>query len=345
MKRILLILTLLTIALYSFSQGLNTNLSINSKYNITSDQYIKNLSHTSATSGTKISFEAEHRDGYEISYYMIGDIKVTTSNYSCSFIMPSIDVYIQAYYIASTQNKTTSNNSTTTYTFTVNGVSFDMILVEHGSFKMGNSDGYSGEKPVHIVNLTNDYYLGKFEVTQKLWKAVVDTLPSVMNNLKSNFFGDDKPVVAVSWYDAKKFINKLNKLTNQNFRLPTEAEWEYAARGGNKSKGYIYSGSNNIKEVAWYGWQKSNKHPHPVGQKMPNEIDIYDMTGNVWEWCEDTWYDYTNSLETNPIHNDGVVNIRRGGSWNRDAEFCHVAWRGYDKPFRCYVSIGFRLAL
>ena len=170
------------------------------------------------------------------------------------------------------------------------GISIDMVRVEAGTFTMGATaemkDPWDDEKPTHRVTLINDYYIGKYEVTQALWKAV-------MGNNPSEFKGDNLPVEQVSWKDCQKFLSKLNRITGKMFRLPTEAEWEYAARGGNKSRGYQYSGSNNLLDVAWYD-DNSGRKTHAVGTKQPNELGIYDMSGNVCEWCQD-WYGKYNS--------------------------------------------------
>ena len=226
-------------------------------------------------------------------------------------------------------------------TFTVNGVTFEMVAVQGGTFTMGctseqGGDCYPDEKPTHSVTLS-DYYIGKFEVTQKLWKAVMGKNPS-------NWKGDDLPMESVSWNDVQEFIRKLNQQTGQNFRLPTEAEWEYAARGGNKSNGYKYSGSNNIGIVVWYT-DNSGSKTHPVGQNIPNELGIFDMSGNVWEWCQDWYGSYSNSSQTNPQGpSSGSYRVGRGGAWSYSAKGCRVSYRGILKPDCRDISIGFRLA-
>ncbi len=225
-------------------------------------------------------------------------------------------------------------------TFTVNGVSFTMIKVEGGTFSMGatseqGSDAYSYEKPVHSVTLS-DYYIGETEVTQELWEAVMGTNPSY-------FRGSQKPVEQVSWNDCKEFITKLNRITGKNFRLPTEAEWEYAARGGNKSKGYKYSGSNTIGNVAWY-WDNSSSTTHNVKTKSPNELGIYDMSGNVWEWCEDWYGDYSSGSQTNPTGpSSGSDRVYRGGGWNFSASDCRVSYRNNYSPGYRDRNLGFRV--
>ena len=164
-------------------------------------------------------------------------------------------------------------------TITVNGVSFKMIYVEGGNFMMGTYGGeFPRENPPHAVKVS-DFYIGMTEVTQELWEAVMGRNPSM-------FRGGKRPVEMVDYYDCQEFIGKLNRLTGENFRLPYEAEWEYAARGGKKSKGYTYAGSNSIGQVAWYNGN-SGGHTHNVATKQANELGLYDMNGNVWEWCQD----------------------------------------------------------
>ena len=237
---------------------------------------------------------------------------------------------------------------------TVEGVSFNMIKVEGGTFKMGaqstdpngenyDSEAYDDEKPVHSVTL-DDYYIGETEVTQELWEAVMGTNPSFIS-------GSNNPVESVSLYDCQEFIAKLNDLTGLEFRLPTEAEWEYAARGGNKSEGYKYAGRNTIDEVAWYSdnaYNVGNSSPdygtHPVGTKAPNELGLYDMSGNVWEWCSDWFGEYSSSSQINPTGpTSGSYRVNRGGGWRNSAQYCRVAYRDYDTPGRSSSILGFRL--
>ncbi|MBQ8760734.1 MAG: PEGA domain-containing protein [Bacteroidales bacterium] len=233
-------------------------------------------------------------------------------------------------------------------TFTVKGVTFTMIKVEGGTFQMGaqgkktkrdnyDSDAYGDEKPVHSVTLS-DYYIGETEVTQELWEAVMGSNPS-------SFKGSQRPVESVSWNDCQEFVKKLNQLTGKNFRLPTEAEWEYAARGGNKSKGYKYSGSNSIGNVAWYT-NNSSSRTHDVKTKQANELGIYDMSGNVWEWCQDWYGDYSSSSQTNPTGpSSGSYRVLRGGGWYYNAWFCRVSDRNLNDPASRLNHYGFRLAL
>ena len=225
--------------------------------------------------------------------------------------------------------------------FTVNGVSFEMVRVEGGTFTMGGtaeqgSDADEDEKPTHQVTLSS-YSIGKTEVTQALWQAVMGSNPS-------DFNGSNLPVEKVSWEDCQTFIRKLNALTGKTFRLPTEAEWEYAARGGNKSRGYKYSGSNTLSNVAWYDDNSSNK-THPVATKASNELGIYDMTGNVWEWCSDWYGSYSSSSQYNPTgSNTGSSRVLRGGSWFSNARYCRVSIRDRYTPAGRGDYLGLRLA-
>ena len=226
--------------------------------------------------------------------------------------------------------------------FRVNGVSFNMIHVEGGTFTMGatpeqGDDAYDWEKPAHQVTLSS-YYIGETEVTQALWEAVMGSNPSY-------FKGSEHPVEEVSWDDCQTFICKLNTLTGKTFRLPTEAEWEYAARSGKKSQGYKYSGSNTLDNVAWYD-DNSGGETHPVKTKSPNELGLYDMSGNVWEWCQDWSGGYDSSSQKNPTGpSTGSARVSRGGSWYYFARYCRVSFRGNSAPDNRSGSLGFRLAL
>ena len=243
--------------------------------------------------------------------------------------------------------------------FTVNGVSFTMVRVDGGTFTMGatdeqGSDAYDIEKPAHEVTLST-FSIGETEVTQALWEAVMGSNPSYYKDNSEN------PVEQVSWDDSQEFIKKLNSLTGKSFRLPTEAEWEYAARGGSKSRKTKYSGGSDVGSVAWYDknayyvgkdGKKDESSPnygtHPVKGKSPNELGLYDMSGNVWEWCED-YYDsifYASSPMSNPKGpSTGSNRVRRGGSWNLNARLCRVSYRNYNTPDFRYCSLGLRLAL
>ena len=234
----------------------------------------------------------------------------------------------------------TSTPSASMQTFTAGGVTFKMVRVEGGTFTMGatseqGSDADSDESPAHRVTLPT-YYIGETEVTQALWQAV-------MGNNPSHFKGYNLPVEQVSWEDCQNFIRKLNSMTKQNFRLPTEAEWEFAARGGNKSQGCKYSGNHAIDKVAWYT-NNSGSKTHPVKTKTANELGVYDMSGNVWEWCQD-WYGRF-SPQTNPKGpSSGSYRVFRGGSWNYFAKYCRVSIRSNSTPDYRYYNLGFRLAL
>ena len=221
-------------------------------------------------------------------------------------------------------------------TFTVNGVSFNMVYVAGGTFQMGSNVGDYDEKPVHSVTLS-DYYIGQTEVTQELWQAVMGSNPS-------DFKGAKNPVNNVSWNDCQEFIIKLNRLTGGRFRLPTEAEWEYAARGGNKSRGYIFSGSDYLGSVAWYE-DNSGDEVHPIGSKSANELGLYDMSGNVFEWCSDWYGSYPSSPQTNPTGaSSGSGRVLRGGGYCFKESNCRTAFRSSIVPASRFYSFGFRLA-
>lgn len=225
-------------------------------------------------------------------------------------------------------------------TFNVGGVEFTMVYVEGGTFMMGSDDAnvLDNEAPVHQVTLS-DYYIGQTEVTQALWLAVMGSNPSY-------FKGDSFPVENVSWDDCQEFIDKLNQITGEGFSLPTEAQWEFAARGGNNSMGYKYIGSNDPNAVAWY-YDNANDETHPVGTKWANELGIYDMSGNVGEFCNDWYGDYSSVAVTDPTGpSSGPGRVFRGGSWYGYANCCQYSFRNYIKPLlsACYL-LGFRLAM
>jgi formylglycine-generating enzyme required for sulfatase activity len=223
----------------------------------------------------------------------------------------------------------------------------NVVYVSGGTFMMGatseqGSDAKDDEKPAHSVTLSS-YYIGKYEVTQEEWTAIMGDNPSYIKGIRH-------PVEMVSWNDCQKFISRLNAKTGRNFRLPTEAEWEFAARGGNSSQGYKYSGSNFIDNVAWYG-DNSGNSTHEVGTKASNELGLYDMSGNVYEWCSDWYGPYSSSSTTNPTGPySGSNRVWRGGSfgsgWGTSSNYCRVTIRGKGSPdFPNGLDVGFRLAL
>lgn len=228
--------------------------------------------------------------------------------------------------------------------FTVNGIEFKMIKVEGGTFTMGASgtdlEAQDNEFPGHLVTL-DTYYIGELEVTQQLWRAVMG------NNPSSNYSNLLFPVESVSWSSCQSFITKLNQITGKTFRMPTEAEWEYAARGGNKSMGYKYSGSNNAAEVAWYSGISSGHQV--VGSKAPNELGLYDMSGNVWEWCQDWYGSYSANAQVNPHGpSSGSFRVHRGGSFIYPMDYSRVSSRHYNNASSSGMGmsdIGLRLAM
>jgi len=249
----------------------------------------------------------------------------------------------------------------------VNGCEFWMLPVQGGPFLMGSadddSDGFDDERSAHDV-IVPDFYIGKFPVTQALWRAVVtasidgDASSHPANKLKpspSRFQGDERPVEEVSWNDAQLFIQKLNEITKTSrlagyhYYLPSEAEWEYAARGGKfHTEAYKYSGSDRLKDVGWFD-ENSGSETKPVGLKYPNQLGIHDMSGNVWEWCEDDWHEnYKGAPENGSAWLDsprGAVRVARGGGWDSDMRLCRVVGRGDDAPDARDGDLGFRLVL
>lgn len=228
--------------------------------------------------------------------------------------------------------------------FNVRGVTFNMIYVEGGAFLMGATEEQDGvatnkEYPVHPVTLSS-YYIGQTQVTQALWESVMGTNPSV------NRGNGQQPVENITWYDCQDFISKLNDLTGREFRLPTEAEWEYAARGGKFSHAYKYAGSDNTDEVAWHD-TNSNDCSQPVASKMPNELGLYDMSGNVWEWCNDYFGTYPSEPQINPQGPEtGNKKVMRGGSYFSSVDYGRVSNR-FAPPSLLFKAhpLGIRLAL
>lgn len=233
-----------------------------------------------------------------------------------------------------------SEDGVVTYTETVRGVSFKMIYIAGGALKIDNLSASGNEATFYALNI-GEYYLGETEVTQGLWKAV-------MGNNPSEFKGcDECPVERVNWEDAQAFITKLNELTGRQYRLPNEAEWEYAAKGGRYSKGYKYAGGDDLSKVAWYEGNSGNR-TQPVATRRPNELGLFDMNGNVWEWCSD-WYEEAWATTTDygiEAPSSGDTRVNRGGSWfNRDEVFVNGAYRhNYTALKRRNKGLGFRLA-
>ena len=224
-----------------------------------------------------------------------------------------------------------------------------------GATSEQGSDADSDEKPTHTVTLSN-YSIGETEVTQALWQAVTGQTPNSDDGdsrwISSYGLGANRPAYYVSRNDCQEFIKKLNSITGENFRLPTEAEWEFAARGGNKSRGYKYAGSNTIDNVAWYydnsfnKWGSPDHGTHNVATKQANELGLYDMSGNVWEWCSDRHGSYSSGSQTNPKGpSSGNARVYRGGSWIDSARYCRLSYRRNSDPANRIRSMGLRLAL
>ena len=234
------------------------------------------------------------------------------------------------------RNSTSHSGSTVSLSAELNKLINNMVYVSGGTFIMGGDES-SDQTPTHSVTLSS-YYICKYEVTQALWRAVMGSNPS-------KFKGDNLPVEQVSWNDCQTFINRLNNYTGRNFRLPTEAEWEFAARGGNYSRHYKYSGSNYISDVAWY-CDNSGNRTHPVGTKQANELGLYDMSGNVWEWCSDWYGSYSSYSQSNPTGaTSGFGRVERGGNWCGLARYCCSSHRSYYAPGNSFDDLGLRLVL
>lgn len=224
----------------------------------------------------------------------------------------------------------------------------DMVFVQGGCFDMGDTFGvgFESEVPVHEVCL-DDYYLGRYEVTQGLWKAVMGPHRSFFKDC------DDCPVEQVSWNDVQRFLKRLQEITGEDYRLPTEAEWEFAARNGGIAD--KWAGTSDEGELGGFAWYRDNsgKKTHPVGEKDPNGAGLYDMSGNVWEWTQDIYHPdaYQKHSRDNPVVNEKVdrpgaivLNVMRGGSWKSPSHYARISYRGGDEPVAKYKDIGFRLA-
>lgn len=230
--------------------------------------------------------------------------------------------------------------------YRVNKVSFNMVRVEKGDFWMGaqhkdtaefnyDRNSQTDELPVHHVTMREDYYIGQTEVTQKLWKSVMGYNPSRRKCSK-------RPVTNVNYYEVQEFLRRLDSITGMQFRLPTEEEWEYAARGGKYSRGYVYSGSDEVDRVAWHNGNASKVKK--VKKRASNELGIYDMSGNVWEWC-DTKYRFFDKERNASLGKDGQMYVIRGGAYELPKTSCRVAWRGKRLPDLKNSFGGFRLCL
>lgn len=227
----------------------------------------------------------------------------------------------------------------------------NMVSVSGGTFRMGaqnsdpQSDNYDAEardneNPVHEVTLSN-YYIGKFEITQREWRTIMG---DELDWPEQYGRGDDSPAYNVSRTEALRFVEKLSAMTRLPFRLPTEAQWEYAARGGNRSLHLRYSGSNDVDEVAWHK-ENANGSLHPVGGKLPNELGLHDMSGNLWEWCSDTYGQYPSTPQTDPLADSGSLFVLRGGAWTYFPTYCRVTCRDSYSGDDASVSVGFRVAM
>jgi formylglycine-generating enzyme required for sulfatase activity len=281
------------------------------------------------------------RTPLQLDNLLIGEHKITVSKSGYQPYTTTVTIAEgKTATVNATLTKQVAQVQNTPSSSSANFGDIEMVFVKGGTFTMGatseqGSDAESVEEPTHSVTLS-DYYIGKYEVTQAQWRAVMGSNPSY-------FTGDNLPVDRVTWGDVQLFLRKLNAKTGKKFRLPTEAEWEYAARGGSQSKGYKYSGSNTVGDVAWYE-NNSSSRTHPVGQKQPNELGIYDMSGNVFEWCQDLYGGYSSSSQTNPKGpSSGSYRVLRGGSWKSDARYCRVSYRGCYYPHYPNTDFGFRL--
>jgi PKD repeat protein len=293
------------------------------------------VSKTSITKGETIQFTDKSTNSPTSWLWTFGD-GTTSTQQNPSKTYNSVGNYTVTL---KTANSFGDNSKTMSIAVTESGTPIsspiDMVFVQGSTFQMGSNTSWDSERPAHSVTLSN-YYIGKTEVTQKQWREVMGNNPSYLR-------GDDLPVEHVRWDDVQTFITKLNQQTGKNYRLPTEAEWEFAALGGNNSKGYTYAGSNSLGDVAWYKGNMANK-THQVGTKAANELGLFDMSGNVYEWCADWYGTYSSAAQTNPTGPvSGSRRVHRGGYWDSDANNCRVTNRGNSAPGDLWY-MGFRLA-
>ena len=321
-----------------------------------------------------LSWDCSDPDGdtltYEVYFGTNSNLttKISTSQSGKTLSRSNLSIGTTYYWKVVAKDSKGATTEGPVWRFTTLTVPERMVLVEKGSFTMGDTwgDGYSNEKPTHKVTFTYDFYIGKYETTFDEYDAFCNATGK--SKPKDEGWGRGKrPVINVNWWDAIAYCNwlsekeRLPKAYDSNgnlldkdgrittditkvlgYRLPTEAEWEYVARGGNKSKGYKYSGSDNVGDVAWYSSNSGGK-TQEVGTKAPNELGIYDMSGNVWEWCSDWRGNYSSSAQTNPYENSGSDRVFRGGSWFSNATYVRVASCANGTPTSTYNSLGFRI--
>jgi formylglycine-generating enzyme required for sulfatase activity len=252
-----------------------------------------------------------------------------------------LSLVFSTWQMASAQNQ--PKKETTGSSLAKNSIGMEFVRIPKGSFMMGSVNGNKDERPVHRVTISKAFWLGKTEVTQSQWKAVMGSLPDSMSEMEQGFFGDNKPVIRASWEDIQEYIGKLNLKGEGTYRLPTEAEWEYAARAGTTTR---YSSGEDGGLLGKYAWYASNSKEfiHDVGLKPPNKWGLYDMYGNVWEWCQDWYGDYSRAAQTDPKGPaTGQNRVYRGGGWLAKPFDLRPAIRNFDSPDIRKYGIGFRL--
>lgn len=273
---------------------------------------------------------------------------------AAEFFGKALDLSLKGNNSKEGENKQFESNESSIQPISVNGVSFNMIKVQGGTFTIGatseqeSENPWDDERPAHEVTV-GDYMIGETAVTQALWEAVMGT--TIQEQSKKGTLGTalrgvgaNHPMYYISWDDCQEFVAKLSQLSGQTFRLPTEAEWEYAARGGNHSKGSKYAGGDTINDVAWHD-DGHTFETSPVAQKQPNELGLYDMSGNVWEWCQDWYINYGVELTPAMMKSPKMSHVTRGGSWNRAPRFCRVSVRGHSTPNERVNYVGLRVVM